>query len=364
MVGMSGGVDSSVTAALLKEQGHRVIGMFMKNWEEVDENGVCHATEDYQDVIAVCEKLDIPYYSIDFVKEYKDQVFKHFLDEYQEGHTPNPDILCNREIKFKVFLDKAMEIGADYLATGHYCQNVLENGVHQLVKGVDHNKDQTYFLYTMKSKILEKVLFPIGHLTKPEVREMAEKYDLKTKHKKDSTGICFIGERNFKNFLSQYIQIKPGPFKHLDGTAVGEHSGMAFYTIGQRKGLGLGGPGAPWFVVDKDAETNTVYVERGEEHPALYRDELYANEVTWVDEKFQLSEPLKCRAKIRYRQQDQDCLVEPQENGELKVLFDQPQRAITPRQSIVFYRGEQCLGGAMIINGGPTYLEMGKSLEQ
>ena len=257
-----------------------------------------------------------------------------------------------------------MELGADYLATGHYCQNKMIDGKNSLIKGVDSGKDQTYFLYTIKSKILEKVLFPIGDIEKPLVRKLAEKYDLTTKDKKDSTGICFIGERDFKKFLSQYIQIKKGPLKLLNGTIVGEHSGMAFYTLGQRKGLGLGGPGAPWFVVDKDAMTNTVFVERGEAHAALYRDFLTANEITWVDESFSLNRPFKCRAKIRYRQSDQQCLVTPLENGELRVDFEIPQRAITPRQSIVFFHDEICLGGAMIIEGGPSYHQQNIDLPQ
>ncbi|MCO4795671.1 MAG: tRNA 2-thiouridine(34) synthase MnmA [Bacteriovoracaceae bacterium] len=364
IVGMSGGVDSSVTAAVLKEQGFNVIGMFMKNWEETDENGVCQSSKEYADVVKVCEKLDIPYYSVEFVDEYRKHVFNHFVEEYKAGFTPNPDILCNREIKFKVFLDKAIELGADYLATGHYCQNMLLDGVHQLVKGNDPGKDQTYFLYTNKSEILKKVLFPIGHLPKSEVRALAEKYDLSTKNKKDSTGICFIGERNFRNFLSNYINFENGPFKYLNGEVVGEHTGAAFYTIGQRKGLGLGGPGEPWFVVDKDIETNTVYVERGEFHPALYRDELWANELSWVEEDMAFELPLKCKAKIRYRQQDQDCVIKSMDNGSIHVVFDSPQRAITLRQSIVFYVNDICLGGGMIEKGGKTYLERGLELPE
>jgi len=260
IVGMSGGVDSSVTAALLKEQGHNVIGMFMKNWEEEDENGVCQASKEFADVVKVCEKLNIPYYSVEFVKEYRENVFQNFLEEYEAGHTPNPDILCNREIKFKVFFDKAMELGADYLATGHYCQHLFIDGKHRLVKGRDSRKDQTYFLYTMREKVLEKVLFPIGHLEKSEVREIAKKYDLVTQDKKDSTGICFIGERNFKHFLSQYIQLRPGNFENLAGEIVGTHDGSVYYTIGQRKGLGLGGQGETCFVVDKYTDRNVVIV--------------------------------------------------------------------------------------------------------
>lgn len=364
IVGMSGGVDSSVCAALLKEQGYNVIGLFMKNWEERDANGVCTSTKDFQDVISVCEKLEIPYYSVEFVKEYWDNVFKHFLDEYEAGFTPNPDILCNREIKFKVFFDKAMEMGADYLATGHYCQHQHINGKSTLVKGIDQGKDQTYFLYTMQEEILKKVLFPIGHLEKSEVRRIAAKYDLATKEKKDSTGICFIGERNFKEFLSNYIELKPGKFKDINGVTVGEHSGSAYYTIGQRKGLGLGGPGAAWFVVDKDISKNEVIVVRGDDHPALYTDELWANELSFVGEQTHF--PQKLFAKVRYRQPDQECELVSIENGVAHVRFNKPQRAVTVRQSVVFYQdieGERvCLGGGMIQKRGKTYFEMGKKL--
>jgi len=372
IVGMSGGVDSSVCAALLKEQGYNVIGLFMKNWEEEDENGVCQASKEFADVVKVCEKLDIPYYSVEFVKEYRDNVFSHFVEEYRNGYTPNPDILCNREIKFKVFFEKAMELGADYLATGHYCQRVdTEEGTY-LVKGLDNNKDQTYFLYTMKEEILKKVLFPLGHLQKSEVREIAKKYDLATKAKKDSTGICFIGERNFKNFLSQYIHIKPGEFQTLDGTVVGQHDGMAYYTIGQRKGLGLGGQGEPWFVVDKNVEQNVVVVERGEEHPALYASELWANELSFVEKDFlsklKNSLPFECTAKIRYRQKDQRCKIVSVEEDRLHVVFDEPQRGIALRQSIVLYQqlGEHsvCLGGGMIQKRGASLYEDGLNLNE
>lgn len=368
IVGMSGGVDSSVAACLLKEQGYQVIGMFMKNWEEEDEFGVCQASKEYADVVKVCESIGIPYYSIEFVNEYRDNVFKSFLEEYRQGHTPNPDILCNREIKFKVFFEKAMELGADYLATGHYCQHLNIDGKSHLVKGVDGRKDQTYFLYTMKEKVLEKVLFPLGHIEKKEVRAIAEKYNLATKAKKDSTGICFIGERNFKNFLSQYIQSKPGPFKNLEGETVGTHDGSAYYTIGQRKGLRLGGQGEPWFVIDKDTENNTVVVERGERHTALYSDELWASELSFVDQDFlkDLKTPYLCRAKVRYRQPDQECVIESVVDGVAHVVFKQPQRAIALRQSIVFYQtilGEEvCLGGGMIEKRGETYFEIGLEL--
>lgn len=360
VVGMSGGVDSSVCAALLKEEGYNVIGLFMKNWEEFDEHGVCQSSKEYADVIRVCEKLDIPYYSVDFIKEYRDQVFSHFVEEYKMGFTPNPDVLCNREIKFKVFFEKARELGADFLATGHYCQNILVEGEHALVKGADPLKDQSYFLYTIKSEILEHVLFPIGNIPKTEVRKIAAKYDLATKDKKDSTGICFIGERNFKNFLSNYVTFTDGNFENLKGEIVGRHTGATYYTLGQRKGLGLGGAGEPWFVVGKDIERNVVIVERGEFHPAMYSDSLVATDLEFTSGALKRSLPFKCTAKIRYRQKDQACTITDIRDGKIFVEFDSAQRAITPRQSIVFYDGEICLGGAMIEKSGPTYYELNK----
>lgn len=362
IIGMSGGVDSSVCAALLKEEGYNVIGLFMKNWEEFDEFGVCNASKDYDDVIKVCEKLGIPYYSVDFVKEYRDQVFSHFVEEYKMGFTPNPDILCNREIKFKVFFEKAMELGADFLATGHYCQTKEINGENVLIKGNDPLKDQSYFLYTIKKEVLKKVMFPVGHIPKTEVRQIAAQYDLATKEKKDSTGICFIGERNFKNFLSNYITFEDGNFETLDKKVVGRHTGASYYTIGQRKGLGLGGQGEPWFVVGKDMSRNVVFVERGEFHPHLYADSLVATDLSFVKGVWDRPLPFKCTAKIRYRQKDQECTVTKIEDGKIYVEFTHAQRAITPRQSVVFYDGEICLGGAMIEKSGPTYYEQNKSL--
>jgi tRNA-specific 2-thiouridylase len=347
VVGMSGGVDSSVTAALLKEQGHRVIGLFMKNWDEKEDSGIeCTSARDYEDVARVCDRLDIPYYAVNFTREYWDNVFQEFLRDYQAGHTPNPDILCNREIKFKVFLEKAFALGADYLATGHYARIDSESGERRLLKGNDPGKDQSYFLYTLKKEVLEKVLFPVGDLPKAEVRAIAHKYDLATKEKKDSTGICFIGERDFPEFLSRYVRGRPGDFRTLNGEYQGKHRGAQFYTLGQRKGLGLGGQGEPWFVVAKDIEKNVVYVERGE-HPAMYSSELTATESSWVSGT-EPKTPIRLRAKVRYRQSDQECVIERIENGRLFVRFDQPQRAITPRQSVVFYDGELCLGGAII----------------
>jgi len=345
VVGMSGGVDSSVSAFLLKEQGYNVIGLFMKNWDEMGAEGQCTATRDFEDVSKVCETLQIPYYSVNFIQEYWDLVFSHFVEELKQGWTPNPDILCNREIKFQIFFQKAMQLGADFLATGHYCQT---NSEGQLLKGFDPDKDQTYFLYTVKEKILRKVLFPVGHLPKKKVREIALEAGLATATKKDSTGICFIGKRDFREFISKYIPYQKGPFLTLDGKKVGEHEGMAYYTIGQRKGLGIGGAGDAWFVVDKDAKRNIVYVVQGEDHPALYARDLIADEVSWVSEP--PSFPLSCKAKIRYRHEEQECTVILQEDGKLHVHFTLPQRAITLRQSIVFYQGDVCLGGAMIFS--------------
>ena len=360
VVGMSGGVDSSVAAAILKEEGYNVIGIFMKNWDEKDDSGRCMAEKDYKDVIKVCELLEIPYYSVDFVKEYWDNVFTHFLEEYRQGFTPNPDILCNREIKFKVFFEKAMELGADYLATGHYCQTKDLNGRRELLKGVDSGKDQSSFLYTLKEDVLKKVIFPIGHLPKSEVRKIAHDYNMSTKSKKDSTGICFIGERDFRGFLSKYIKTQKGEFRLLDESVVGHHNGACFYTPGQRKGLGLGGPGAPWFVIKKDIEKNVLYVERGENHPALFVDTVYVNELSWIQKSFIYELPLRCQAKVRYRQGDQDCTIVEINDDIAKVEFTAPQKAVVKRQSVVFYLDDICIGGAMAFSTGKTYLEQNR----
>jgi tRNA-uridine 2-sulfurtransferase len=343
VVGMSGGVDSSVSALLLKQQGYRVIGLFMKNWEESDGQGVCLAAKEYEDVVKVCDQLQIPCYTVNFAEEYRERVFSHFLRELALGFTPNPDILCNREIKFKVFFDKAMALGADYLATGHYCQ--IEHD--RLLKGSDPGKDQSYFLYTLKAEILKRVLFPVGGMHKPQVRELARTFNLATSEKKDSTGICFIGKRNFKSFLSQHLAFQPGSFMTLDGSVVGRHEGLGYYTIGQRKGLGIGGAGDAWFVLAKDVAANAVYVGQGEDHPSLYASQLTATELTWVADA-PSSFPFSCKAKIRYRQEDQECVIERIDGDKVWVSFPSPQRAITPRQSIVFYLGDVCLGGAMI----------------
>lgn len=345
IVGMSGGVDSSVSALLLKQQGYRVIGMFMKNWEETDENGKCRASADYDDVVKVCEQLDIPYYSVNFVEEYRTQVFAQFLADLEAGFTPNPDILCNREIKFKAFLEKAISLGADYLATGHYCQT-NEDG--ELLKGADPGKDQSYFLHAVPSSALQKVLFPVGHLMKTQVRAIAKEHGLATSEKKDSTGICFIGKRDFKEFTGRYLGYKKGNFENLVGEVIGQHDGVAYYTIGQRKGLMIGGPGDAWFVVGKDIPRNVVIIEQGEDHPSLYKSELTADRLCWVSGS-PPQIPYACQAKVRYRQPDQPCVIERIEDGVAHVRFLTPQRAITPRQSIVFYDGDRCLGGASIL---------------
>lgn len=355
VVGMSGGVDSSVVALMVKLQGYRTIGLFMKNWDETNPDGTCPADFDYQDVIKVCEKLDIPYYSVNFVKEYWDGVFSEFLEDYKKGHTPNPDILCNREIKFKVFFQRAKLLGADFLATGHYCQ--VKDG--QLLKSVDTNKDQTYFLYAVDQNVFKDVLFPIGHLPKPKVRELAARFELATMTKKDSTGICFIGERNFKNFLSQYIQSVKGNFIDTQGKILGTHDGVCFYTLGQRKGMGIGGPGEAWFVVAKNLDKNEVVLAQGQDHTALYADGLTAVELNWLKNPPQGT--FECKAKVRYRQPEQPCTVTVEDNL-VRVHFHEAQRAMTPRQSIVFYDGEECLGGGIIQEIGPTYYDLGRPL--
>lgn len=362
VVGMSGGVDSSVSALLLKQQGYRVIGMFMKNWEEKDSNGNCCASLEFDDVVRVCEQIDIPYYTVNFVQEYWDHVFTHFIDELKQGYTPNPDILCNREIKFKVLLNKAMAIGGNFLATGHYCRHRFHEGEHQLLKGSDPGKDQSYFLYTMGQAALSRVMFPVGEMLKQDLRALAHHHQVATSAKKDSTGICFIGKRNFKEFISQYLPYTPGKFETLDGKIVGEHEGVAYYTLGQRKGMGIGGPGEPWFVVGKDVARNVVYLEQGMRHPALYCDELTATDVSWVSGRPPGPLPYRCSSKVRYRQPDQECTITKIDNGTIHVHFAVPQRAVTPRQSIVFYDGDVCLGGAMIAQPGPSYYEQGRSL--
>ncbi|HLR42221.1 MAG TPA: tRNA 2-thiouridine(34) synthase MnmA [Pseudogracilibacillus sp.] len=345
VLGMSGGVDSSVAALLLKEQGYEVIGVFMKNWDDTDEFGVCTATEDYQDVARVAQQIGIPYYSVNFEKEYWDKVFTYFLDEYKTGRTPNPDVMCNKEIKFKAFMDYALSIGADYVATGHYAQLRRTDGKLELLRGNDANKDQTYFLNQLSSDVLEKVMFPLGHLPKSEVREIAKAHDLATATKKDSTGICFIGEKNFKDFLSEYIPANPGKMTTLAGEVKGEHEGVMYYTIGQRHGLGIGGAGDPWFVVGKNVEENILYVEQGDDNDYLYSDQLIASQLNWINP---VEKEFTCTAKFRYRQKDSKVHVTVLENGKVQVDFDAPERAITPGQAVVFYDGDVCLGGGTI----------------
>lgn len=349
VVGMSGGVDSSVTALLLKEQGYDVIGIFMKNWDDTDENGVCTATEDYKDVARVAEQIGIPYYSVNFEKEYWDRVFQYFLDEYKRGRTPNPDVMCNKEIKFKAFLDYAMDLGADYVATGHYARiRHNEDGTVSMLRGVDNNKDQTYFLSQLSQAQLSKTMFPLGDIEKPKVREMAEKAGLATAKKKDSTGICFIGERNFKKFLSEYLPAQPGKMVTVDGEVKGQHDGLMYYTIGQRKGLGIGGNGEPWFVIGKNLAKNELIVGQGFDHPLLYATRLTASQVHFTSDEPKPSE-FKCTAKFRYRQQDVPVTVRLNDNQtQAEVLFDEPACAITPGQAVVFYDGEECLGGGLI----------------
>ncbi|WP_091478928.1 tRNA 2-thiouridine(34) synthase MnmA [Alkalibacterium pelagium] len=352
VVGMSGGVDSSVTALLLKEQGYDVVGVFMKNWDDTDENGVCTATEDYKDVALVANKIGVPYYSINFEKEYWNKVFSYFLEEYKSGRTPNPDVMCNKEIKFKAFLDYAMSLGADYVATGHYARvRREEDGTTHLLRGVDSNKDQTYFLNQLSQDQLSKVMFPLGEMDKSEVRRIAEEADLATAKKKDSTGICFIGEKNFKEFLMNYLPAQPGQMVTEDGEVMGQHDGLMYYTIGQRKGLGIGGNGTsnePWFVIGKNLETNELIVGQGFTHPHLYATHLTASQFSFTTTQ-ELPETFDCTAKFRYRQTDVKVTVDwNKEDNTAVVTFDEPARAITPGQAIVFYDGDVCLGGGLI----------------
>jgi tRNA-specific 2-thiouridylase len=354
IVGMSGGVDSSVSALLLQQQGYRVEGLFMKNWEEDDGTEYCTAREDFADAQAVADKLGITLHGANFAAEYWDNVFEHFLAEYRAGRTPNPDILCNREIKFKAFLDYALMLGADYIATGHYTRCGQDQGKGTLLKGLDHNKDQSYFLHAVGHAELEKTLFPVGEIEKPQVRELAEQHGLATAKKKDSTGICFIGERRFKDFLQQYLPAQPGEIRSLEDEYLGQHHGLMYHTIGQRQGLGIGGLAnhseAPWYVVGKDLDNNILLVAQGNEHPALFSTRLSASEIYWVAGAAP-ELPLQCSAKVRYRQADQQCTVSASGSA-FEVVFEQPQRAVTPGQSVVFYLGERCLGGGVIESTG------------
>ena len=353
VVGMSGGVDSSVSALLLKEQRYDVVGVFMKNWDDTDDSGVCTATEDFEDVKRVADKIGIPYYSINFEKEYWNKVFEYFLSEYKRGRTPNPDIMCNKEIKFKSFLDFAMKLDADYIAMGHYAKTVTdENGIVHMMRPKDGNKDQTYFLCQVSQEQLKKAIFPLADLSKPQVRMIAEQAGLATAKKKDSTGICFIGERNFKNFLSEFLPAMGGNIVTSDGRIVGKHSGLMYYTIGQRSGLGLGGNQsscAPWFVVGKNLQKNELIVEQGYDSELLYASSLDASEVSFFTGLPSNDTTIHCTAKFRYRQPDVAVTVNyNKDNNTVHVEFDELARAVTPGQAIVFYDGEECLGGAII----------------
>ncbi|GAA6117169.1 tRNA 2-thiouridine(34) synthase MnmA [Apilactobacillus kunkeei] len=353
VVGMSGGVDSSVTAYLLKQQGYDVVGVFMKNWDDTDENGVCTATEDYKDVAKVASEIGIPYYSVNFEKEYWDRVFTYFLNEYKKGRTPDPDVICNKEIKFRAFLDYALDLGADYIATGHYARLQRdEDGHNHLLRGSDDNKDQTYFLSQLSAEQLDRVMFPLGDMPKPKVREIAKEAGLATAEKKDSMGICFIGEKNFKSFLSNYLPATPGKMMTFDGEVKGNHDGLMYYTIGQRKGLGIGGDGKdnrPWFVVGKDLSKNILYVGKGYENKNLYADYLEASDIFWINDIADRGNDFRCTAQFRYRQKDVGVTVHLNDDGKsLRVDFDDPARAVTPGQAVVFYDGDECLGSAII----------------
>jgi tRNA-uridine 2-sulfurtransferase len=355
VIGMSGGVDSSVSAWMLKEQGYEVIGLFMKNWEDDDDSEYCSTREDWIDAVSVADVVGVDIEAVNFASEYKDRVFAEFLREYQAGRTPNPDVLCNAEIKFKAFLDHAMKLGADLIATGHYARvRQASSGRFELLKAVDASKDQSYFLHRLNQAQLSRTLFPLGEIPKTEVRQIAERIGLPNARKKDSTGICFIGERPFREFLNRYLSFKPGPMKTPDGKTVGEHVGLSFYTLGQRKGIGLGGmksyqnaDGASdaWYVARKDVAENTLYVVQGHDHPWLLSSELEAGQVSWVAGEPPATGPLS--AKTRYRQADVPCVYRTGAEG-FSLHFEQPQWAVTPGQSAVLYDGDVCLGGGII----------------
>ncbi|PCJ22293.1 MAG: tRNA 2-thiouridine(34) synthase MnmA [Gammaproteobacteria bacterium] len=365
IVGMSGGVDSSVAAYLLLQENYHVEGLFMKNWDEDDGTEYCTAREDLNDAQQVCDTLKIPLHTANFAAEYWDNVFEHFLCEYKAGRTPNPDILCNKEIKFKAFLEYALELGADYIATGHYARKSDHSDCAQLLKGLDSNKDQSYFLHAVAGQQLAKTIFPLGDLEKPEIRAIAKKMCFDNHSKKDSTGICFIGERRFSDFLSQYIPAQPGVIESDQGESIGQHQGLMFYTLGQRQGLGIGGLSdhseQPWYVIEKDLSRNVLVVAQSNQHPGLFSRILTASNIDWVDRQGPTL-PLKCMAKTRYRQPDQACLIESNDpsmadqantvqtlgDSSIKVTFESPQRAVTPGQSVVFYLEDNCLGGAII----------------
>ena len=351
MVAMSGGVDSSVAALLLQKQGLDVAGMFMKNWEEDDRFGECSSAEDAADARAVAESMGLLLHTRNFATEYWENVFEEFLDEYRAGRTPNPDILCNREIKFKTFLEHAELLGADMIATGHYVRSDYSEGKHRLLRGVDHNKDQSYFLYAVGHQQLAKTLFPVGELEKPKVRELAQQAGFNIFDKKDSTGICFIGERNFTAFLSEYLPAQPGEIRTTEDQVIGEHQGLMFHTLGQRQGLGIGGvknyPEAPWYVLHKDMDNNILYVGQDHQHPWMLSSRLEASQLAWVS-GMAPEAGSSLTAKVRYRQQDQSVSIEKIDENRMHLIFQQAQRAVTPGQSVVLYDGDICLGGGII----------------
>lgn len=350
VVGLSGGVDSSVTAWCLKQQGYDVEALFMKNWDEENDQENCSYADDLRAVKQVCDTLDIPLHTINFAYEYWESVFQYFLDEYRKGRTPNPDILCNREIKFKHFLTHAQNLGAEKIATGHYVRCLHDNNEAKLYKGKDLNKDQSYFLYALNQYQLESSLFPIGEMEKPKVREIAKELNLVTHNKKDSTGICFIGERNFKNFLQEYLPAQQGLIQTIDGETIGEHDGLMYYTLGQRQGLGIGGlktsEEKPWFVAAKDLKNNILIAVQGHDHPWLLSNKIEASQINWISTK-PPTEPFEAKAKVRYRHQEARCIIKPHVNG-ATITFTEPQWAVTPGQSVVFYKDEHCLGGGII----------------
>ena len=350
IVGMSGGVDSSVSAHLLLKQGYQVSGLFMKNWEEDDTAEYCAAAQDLKDASQVCDRLGIELHEVNFAHEYWENVFEYFLADYKAGRTPNPDILCNKEIKFKEFLLQAESLGADYIATGHYvARGTQAESPHEftLLKGADQNKDQSYFLYTLQQHQLAKSLFPLGEISKPQVRQIADELGLVTHNKKDSTGICFIGERRFKDFLSEYLKPNPGNMVDENGKTVNQHDGLMYYTLGQRQGLDIGGAGEAWYVAGKDLERNELLVVQGHNHPALFTQTVVASGPEWVSTNPpQIGEALK--AKTRYRQNDQSCVVQEIDDNHIQIQFSEPQRAVTPGQALVLYSERLCLGGATI----------------
>lgn len=357
VVGLSGGVDSSVAAWLLQQQGYQVEGLFMKNWEEEDSDHYCAAAADRADAQAVCDTLGIPLHTVNFSAEYWEEVFEHFLAGYRAGQTPNPDILCNKAIKFTAFLQYATtQLQAEAIATGHYARRSLVAGQQELWRGLDPQKDQSYFLYTLNQQQLAYSLFPVGELSKSAVRQLARRLGLVTANKKDSTGICFIGPRRFRDFLARYLPPQPGLIQSTEGVVLGEHAGLFYYTLGQRQGLGIGGTSPqqtqPWYVVAKDQARNLLIVSQGQDHPQQQARGLYAEQLHWVS-KPRPTAPLRCSTKIRYRQTDVPCTLIPLTTDTIQVQFEQPQRAVTPGQAVVFYQGDRCLGGATITEALP-----------